>query len=199
MSGFIFIPGDSLGRIQISLVAGTIWITEWRTKYRRSSNLLENDTRQKAMDSLINFETVKYYNAEKYEVDRYRDAIVKFQKIEWISNVSLCILNFFQNVSINLGFLAGSLLCAWMVVTDQGLNVGDFVLLGTYVIQLYGPLNWFGTYYRYVKICWKNLAEKFPIGQVIDWLIDRLIDWLNEWSIDWLIDWLYDWVIEWLI
>ncbi|OWA52059.1 ATP-binding cassette sub-family B member 6, mitochondrial [Hypsibius exemplaris] len=144
-------------------LAGTIWITEWRTKYRRSSNLLENETRQKAMDSLINFETVKYYNAEKYEVDRYREAIIKFQKMEWVSNVSLCILNFFQNVSINIGFLAGSLLCAWMVVKDEGLNVGDFVLFGSYVIQLYGPLNWFGTYYRMIQTAFVDMENMFDL------------------------------------
>ncbi|XP_055350507.1 ATP-binding cassette sub-family B member 6-like isoform X2 [Paramacrobiotus metropolitanus] len=144
-------------------LAGTIWLTEWRTKYRRTSNLLENESRQKAMDSLINFETVKYYNAEEYEVGRYREAIVNFQKMEWASNASLCILNFFQNVTINLGFLAGSLLCAWMVYKKDSLNVGDFVLLGTYIIQLYGPLNWFGTYYRMIQTAFVDMENMFDL------------------------------------
>lgn len=88
------------------------------------------------MDSLINFETVKYYNAESYEVNRFREAIVKYQKMEWASSASMCVLNFFQNVTINLGFLSGALLCAWMIVEHERLNVGDFVLLGTYIIQV---------------------------------------------------------------
>ncbi|GAU99217.1 hypothetical protein RvY_10249 [Ramazzottius varieornatus] len=144
-------------------LTGTILITEWRTEFRRTSNLLENETRQKAMDSLINFETVKYYNAEKYEVNRFREAIVKFQKMEWISSASLCILNLYQNIIINLGFLTASMLCAWMIVRDQVLNVGDFVLLGTYIIQLYGPLNWFGTYYRMIQSAFVDMENMFDL------------------------------------
>ncbi|KAK2108441.1 ATP-binding cassette sub- B member 6, mitochondrial [Saguinus oedipus] len=128
-------------------LALTIVVTEWRTKFRRAMNTQENAARARAVDSLLNFETVKYYNAEGYEVERYREAIIKFQGLEWKSSASLVLLNQTQNLVIGLGLLAGSLLCAYFV-SEQKLQVGDFVLFGTYIIQLYMPLNWFGTYYR---------------------------------------------------
>ena len=71
------------------------------------------------------------------------------QKSEWVATASLNLLNTAQNVVITLGLLVGSLLCAWYVFDDKGLTVGDYVLFATYLIQLYAPLNWFGTYYRY--------------------------------------------------
>uniref|UniRef100_A0A8C1QVL6 ATP-binding cassette sub-family B member 6 n=1 Tax=Cyprinus carpio TaxID=7962 RepID=A0A8C1QVL6_CYPCA len=126
----------------------TIVITEWRTKYRRDMNTQDNNAKSKAVDSLLNFETVKYYNAEFYEVRRFEDAIMKYQVSEWKTNASLAFLNQTQNLIIGLGLLTGSLLCAYFV-TEGKFQVGDYVLFGTYIIQLYTPLNWFGTYYRY--------------------------------------------------
>ncbi|XP_074047410.1 ATP-binding cassette sub-family B member 6 [Macrotis lagotis] len=128
----------------------TILVTEWRTKFRRDMNTQENATRARAVDSLLNFETVRYYNAESYEVERYKEAIIKYQSLEWKSNASLVLLNQTQNLVIGVGLLAGSLLCAYFV-SEQQLQVGDFVLFGTYIIQLYMPLNWFGTYYRMIQ------------------------------------------------
>ncbi|XP_061916225.1 ATP-binding cassette sub-family B member 6 [Entelurus aequoreus] len=128
----------------------TIIITEWRTKYRRDMNQQDNNAKSKAVDSLLNFETVKYYNAENYEVSRFEDAILKYQLSEWKTQASLALLNQTQNVIIGSGLLAGSLLCAYFV-TEGKFQVGDFVLFGTYIIQLYTPLNWFGTYYRMIQ------------------------------------------------
>ncbi|XP_077368465.1 ATP-binding cassette sub-family B member 6 [Festucalex cinctus] len=128
----------------------TIIITEWRTKYRRDMNQQDNIAKTKAVDSLLNFETVKYYNAENYEVSRFEDAILKYQSSEWKTQASLALLNQTQNVIIGGGLLAGSLLCAYFV-TEGKFQVGDFVLFGTYIIQLYTPLNWFGTYYRMIQ------------------------------------------------
>ncbi|XP_054939200.1 ATP-binding cassette sub-family B member 6 isoform X2 [Physeter macrocephalus] len=101
-------------------LALTIVVTEWRTKFRRAMNTQENATRARAVDSLLNFETVKYYNAESYEVERYREAIIKYQ-------------------------------------------VGDFVLFGTYIIQLYMPLNWFGTYYRMIQTNFIDMENMFDL------------------------------------
>lgn len=106
----------------------TILITEWRTKYRREMNTRDNAAKSKAVDSLLNFETVKYYNAESYEVDQFNDAILKYQTAEWKSSASLPVLNQSQNVIISLGLLAGSLLCAYFV-TEGKFKVGDFVCL----------------------------------------------------------------------
>lgn len=128
----------------------TISITEWRTKYQRRMNLADNATRARSVDSLLNFETVKYYGAEQYEVDAFREAILNFQKEEFKSIFTLNILNTVQNVIICSGLLAGSLLCVNLVVTDSdNWFVSDYVLFASYIVQLYVPLNWFGTYYRY--------------------------------------------------
>uniref|UniRef100_A0A8C9E2K1 ATP-binding cassette sub-family B member 6 n=1 Tax=Phocoena sinus TaxID=42100 RepID=A0A8C9E2K1_PHOSS len=143
-------------------LALTIVVTEWRTKFRRAMNTQENATRARAVDSLLNFETVKYYNAESYEVERYREAIIKYQGLEWKSSASLVLLNQTQNLVIGLGLLSGSLLCAYFV-SEQKLQVGDFVLFGTYIIQLYMPLNWFGTYYRMIQTNFIDMENMFDL------------------------------------
>lgn len=140
----------------------TILITEWRTKYRREMNTRDNAAKSKAVDSLLNFETVKYYNAESYEVDQFNDAILKYQTAEWKSSASLPVLNQSQNVIISLGLLAGSLLCAYFV-TEGKFKVGDFVLFGTYIIQLYTPLYWFGTYYRMIQTSFIDMENMFDL------------------------------------
>nr|CAG4648537.1 EOG090X02PU [Polyphemus pediculus] len=131
-------------------MAGTIIVTEWRTKYKRLMNQEDNKLRGRAVDSLLNFETVKYYGAEKYEVDQYKEIMIKYQLEEWRSSASLNLLNTVQNVVMTTGLLAGSLLCVYFVSENQ-LTIGDYVLFGTYITQLYAPLNWFGTYYRMIQ------------------------------------------------
>ncbi|XP_066544680.1 ATP-binding cassette sub-family B member 6 isoform X2 [Amia ocellicauda] len=140
----------------------TIIITEWRTKYRREMNTQDNAAKSKAVDSLLNFETVKYYNAENYEVNRFNDAILKYQVSEWKVNASLALLNQAQNLIIGGGLLAGSLLCAYFV-TENKFQVGDYVLFGTYIIQLYTPLNWFGTYYRMIQTSFIDMENMFHL------------------------------------
>ncbi|KFZ69513.1 hypothetical protein N338_08080, partial [Podiceps cristatus] len=140
----------------------TIFISEWRTKYRRDMNTRDNEAKSRAVDSLLNFETVKYYNAESYEVNRFNDAIIKYQVSEWKVSASLGLLNQTQNLVIGLGLLAGSLLCAYFV-TENKLQVGDFVLFGTYIIQLYTPLNWFGTYYRMIQNSFVDMENMFEL------------------------------------
>ncbi|XP_068186379.1 ATP-binding cassette sub-family B member 6 [Antennarius striatus] len=136
----------------------TILITEWRTKYRREMNNMDNKSKSRAVDSLLNFETVKYYNAEDYEVHCFEEAILKYQRCEWKSSASLALLNQTQNVIIGSGLLAGSLLCAHLVSKGQ-FQVGDYVLFGTYIIQLYTPLNWFGTYYRLIQSAFVDMEN----------------------------------------
>jgi hypothetical protein len=125
----------------------TIYITEWRTKYRRRMIDLDNKTNARAVDSLLNFETVKYYGNEEFEVDNYKDCIMQYQTADLVSQLSLKVLNCAQNFVITLGLLTGGLLCVARVVQGT-LNVGDFVLFITYLQQLYQPLGWFGTIYR---------------------------------------------------
>ncbi|XP_062312741.1 ATP-binding cassette sub-family B member 6 isoform X2 [Osmerus eperlanus] len=140
----------------------TILITEWRTKYRRAMNTQDNAAKSKAVDSLLNFETVKYYNAENYEVCCFEEAILKYQESEWKTNASLALLNQTQNLIIGCGLLAGSLLCAHLV-SQKTFQVGDYVLFGTYIIQLYTPLNWFGTYYRLIQSSFIDMENMFKL------------------------------------
>lgn len=129
-------------------LGSTVVITEWRTKYRRNMNKLDNEKNAKAVDSLLNFETVKYFGAEKHEVANYESAIIGFQRADWISQTTLNILNLVQGFAINVGFISGAILCAYYVVKGEQFTVGDFVLYCTYIVQLNAPLNFFGTYYR---------------------------------------------------
>ncbi len=140
----------------------TVLVTEWRTKFRREMNLNDNQQRTKAVDSLLNFETVKYYNAESYEIDRYNEAILKYQDSEWTVMASLNLLNFSQSFVINGGFLTGSILAGYMVSQDEK-TVGDYVLFGTYIMQLMGPLNWLGTLYRVIQESFVNMENMLDL------------------------------------
>lgn len=141
----------------------TIAITEWRTKFQRQMNQADNEQRARSVDSLLNFETVKYYGAEQYEVDAYREAILKYQKEEFRSLVTLNILNTSQNIILCLGLLTGSLLCVYLVANHQTLTVGDYVLFFTYLMDLYMPLNWFGTYYRAIQKNFVDMENMFDL------------------------------------
>ncbi|KAK7872158.1 hypothetical protein R5R35_001724 [Gryllus longicercus] len=134
----------------------TMLVTEWRTKFQRSMNLADNAQKAQSVDSLLNFETVKYYGAEAYETECFKQSILTYQAEEWKSKASLNLLNTLQNVIVCSGLLGGSLLCVYMVVNKQGLTVGDYVLFVSYIMQLYVPLNWFGTYYRLIQ---KNFVD----------------------------------------
>lgn len=135
-------------------------------------NLADNAQKARAVDSLLNFETVKYYNAEKYEVDEYRDAILKYQAEEFRANLTLNMLNTIQNIIVCGGLLAGSLLCGYFVVETQELTVGQYVLFATYIIQLYVPLNWFGTFYRQIQKNFVDMENMFDLLKEEEEIID---------------------------
>ncbi|KAJ8956256.1 hypothetical protein NQ318_014990 [Aromia moschata] len=156
----------------ILYIALTIVVTEWRTKFQRRMNLADNETRARSVDSLLNFETVKYYGAEQYEVEAFRDAVLKYQKEEFKSTVTLNILNTIQNIIICGGLLAGSLLCVHMVVDQHTLKAGDYVLFATYIVQLYVPLNWFGTYYRSIQKNFVDMENMFDLLREEQEIID---------------------------
>ncbi|XP_075977677.1 ABC transporter ATP-binding protein/permease Hmt-1 isoform X2 [Anticarsia gemmatalis] len=147
-------------------IIATIVVTEWRTKFQRRMNLADNDQKARSVDSLLNYETVKYYGAESYEVMAYRDAIVNYQKEEFKSLLTLNMLNTLQNIVICSGLLAGSLLCVSMVVRTSELTVGDYVLFASYIVQLYVPLNWFGTYYRAIQKNFVDMENMFDLMRV---------------------------------
>lgn len=153
-------------------ILATIMVTEWRTKFQRKMNLADNEQKARSVDSLLNFETVKYYGAEQYEVDAYREAILKYQKEEWSALFTLNVLNTSQNFILCAGLLAGSLLCVHDVVHHQVLTVGDFVLFFTYLMDLYMPLNWFGTYYRAIQKNFVDMENMFDLLKEDEEIID---------------------------
>ncbi|XP_034936655.1 ATP-binding cassette sub-family B member 6, mitochondrial [Chelonus insularis] len=144
-------------------IVATIGVTEWRTKFQRRMNLADNARNARSVDSLLNFETVKYYGAESYEVKSYKEAILKFQVEEWKSMITLNILNTVQNIIVCGGLLTGSILCLHMIVYEKTLTVGDYVLFASYIIQLYVPLNWFGTYYRAIQKSFVDMENMFDL------------------------------------
>ncbi|XP_026327453.1 ATP-binding cassette sub-family B member 6, mitochondrial isoform X2 [Hyposmocoma kahamanoa] len=144
-------------------IIATIAVTEWRTKYQRRMNLADNEQKARSVDSLLNYETVKYYGAENYEVMAYKDCILNYQKEEFNSLITLNMLNTMQNIIICSGLLAGSLLAIHMVVETRQLTVGDYVLFASYIVQLYVPLNWFGTYYRAIQKNFVDMENMFDL------------------------------------
>ncbi|KAJ2783360.1 ATP-binding cassette-type vacuolar membrane transporter Hmt1 [Coemansia javaensis] len=147
-----------------SYLAVTLLLTGWRTRYRRRSNYLDNEMEARAVDSLLNFETVKYYNAERFESAEYARAVDEFQVAEWASNASMNVMNLGQNLIVQGGLLAGALLSAKRVY-EGAMTVGDFTMLLSYIAQLYGPLNWFGTYYRIIQ---KNFIDMEKLLELFD-------------------------------
>ncbi|KAJ2846884.1 ATP-binding cassette-type vacuolar membrane transporter Hmt1, partial [Coemansia brasiliensis] len=95
-----------------SYLAATLMLTGWRTRYRRRSNYLDNEMEARAVDSLLNFETVKYYNAEEFENKEYGKVVDAYQEAEWYSNASMDLMNMGQNLIVQTGLLAGALLSA---------------------------------------------------------------------------------------
>nr|QHX41459.1 ATP-binding cassette sub-family B member 6 [Halisarca dujardinii] len=150
----------------------TIGMTEWRTKYRRDMNLKDNEARTKAVDSLLNFETVKYYNAEGFEENRYNQAILAYQACQWKTQASLIIINTAQNFCIILGLISGTFLCAYRV-TQGVFQVGDYVLFVTYLTQLYGPLNYLGTLYFAIQQSFVDMENMFDLFEVNAEIVDR--------------------------
>ncbi|XP_003746651.1 ATP-binding cassette sub-family B member 6, mitochondrial [Galendromus occidentalis] len=142
----------------------TISISEWRTKFRREMNLLDNAAQAKGVDALLNFETVKYYNAEEVEVREYANCVDEYQKAEWKTSFSLAFLNILQSLTVNAGSVTGSLLCAYMVYKgDSGMTAGDFVLFIAYISQMYTPLNFLGTYYRVIQKSFIDMENMFEL------------------------------------
>jgi len=152
----------------------TFVVTEWRTKFRRKMNLADNEQRTKAVDSLLNAETVKYYSMERWEGDRYKEAILAYQTQEWKSTATMYLLNVNQSVIINGGLLATSLYAAWLVSNDkEGMTIGSFVLLGRYMMQLMAPLNWMGTLYRAIQESFVNMENMLDLLNEEVEVVDR--------------------------
>ncbi len=133
-----------------SYIVFTIVVTEWRLKYRREMNKQDNEANTKAIDSLLNFETVKYFNNEGHEAERYDRSLRSYQKAYIRSRISLSSLNVGQGVIIAIGATLLMLMAAADVKAGNA-TAGDFVSANVLLIQLYIPLNFLGFVYREIK------------------------------------------------
>lgn len=128
----------------------TLVVSEWRSDFRLQLNRADSDANFRAVDSLLNYETVKYFNNEALERARYNDALKRYEEAAVKSQVSLSLLNTGQGLIIAMGLVAVMVL-AGMGVANGTRTVGDFVMVNTFLIQLYMPLNYLGFIYRQVK------------------------------------------------
>jgi len=140
----------------------TFAVTEWRVQLRREMNDHDTDANQKAIDSLLNFETVKYFGAESREAVRYDVAMKGYESASLKTAYSLAFLNFGQSVLITAGLIGVMVLTAFGV-QDGTLTVGDFVMVNAYMVQITVPLNFLGTVYREIRQSLVDMGEMFDL------------------------------------
>ncbi|MBR9973607.1 ABCB family ABC transporter ATP-binding protein/permease [Magnetospirillum sulfuroxidans] len=143
-------------------IAYTLTVTEWRTKYRRAMNETDSEASTKAIDSLLNFETVKYFGNETHEAARYDKALARYEQAAVKSKVTLALLNMGQGAIIAVGLTIVMVMAAQGVV-DGTLTLGDFVLVNAYLVQLYLPLNFLGFVYREIKQSLTDMEAMFRL------------------------------------
>ena len=150
----------------------TFKVTEWRVKLRKKMNEQDTDAAQKAVDSLLNFETVKYFNAEQREANRYDTAMAGYEDAALKTAYSLGFLNFGQAVLITLGLIAVMVMAA-LGVQNGVLTVGDFVMVNAYMIQITMPLNFLGTVYREIRQALVDMGEMFNLLEQETEIVDK--------------------------
>ena len=143
-------------------LAYTTVATNWRIGIRRTMNESDVDANVKAIDSLLNYETVKYFGAETREAERYDKSMERYQRASVQSYISLAVLNAGQAVVYTLGLTAVMVMCVYGVRAGRN-TVGDFVLINAMMIQLYQPLNFIGTFYREVRQAIVDIERMFAI------------------------------------
>jgi ATP-binding cassette, subfamily B, heavy metal transporter len=143
-------------------IAYTISLTEWRTKFRRQMNELDSVAHSKAIDSLLNYETVKYFNNEEFETRRYDESLEKLRRASLKSQSTLSMLNSGQQLIIAIALVA-MLWRATQGVVDGRMTLGDLVMVNAFMIQLYIPLNFLGAIYREIKQSLTDLDKMFRL------------------------------------
>ena len=167
IAGIMFFWFDYLYlTVIIVMIAVYIWftfkVTEWRVKIRKIMNDQDTDANQKAIDSLLNYETVKYFSAEEREANRYDGAIKQYEKAALTTAYSLAFLNFGQSLIITAGLIIVMVMAA-LGVQSGYLTVGDFVMVNAYMIQITMPLNFLGTVYREIRQGLVDMGEMFDL------------------------------------
>ena len=140
----------------------TFTVTEWRVKIRKKMNEADNIRGQKSIDSLLNFETVKYFNNEEYESLRYDQALETYEKFSVKSAISLTLLNAGQAIIISIGMIGMMVLAAYQI-QDGTMSIGDFIIVNTYLIQLAIPLNFIGFVYWQIKQSLVDMENMFTL------------------------------------
>ena len=146
----------------VAYIAFTFSITEWRTRYYRASVEADTHANERAVDSLLNYETVKYFGNEEHEARRYDENLVKLENAQVMSRKTLAVLNLGQTSIVAIGVTAMMWRAAAGVV-DGSMTVGDLVLVNAYLLQLSAPLNMLGMMYREVKQAFTNLERLFGL------------------------------------
>jgi ATP-binding cassette subfamily B protein len=145
-------------------ISFTLWVTEWRMHYRHKMNSLDSESNGQAVDSLINYETVKYFNNEAFEVNRYDTTLSEWEDAAVTSQTSMSILNFGQGAIIAVG-LTFIMIFAGQGVIDGKMTLGDLVLINTMMLQLFMPLSFLGIIYRMLK---HTLADMDMVFNLLD-------------------------------
>ena len=146
----------------VCYVAFTVTLTQWRTRFRREMNELDSKAHTRAIDSLLNYETVKYFNNEAFEARRYDEALERLRRAGVKSQQTLSLLNAGQQTIIAIGLIA-MLWRATQGVVDGRMSVGDLVMVNAFMIQLYIPLNFLGVIYREIKQSLTDLDKMFTL------------------------------------
>ena len=140
----------------------TVTVTEWRTQFRRQMNEMDAHAHTRAVDSLLNYETVKYFNNEDFEAKRYDQSLEKLRRAALKSQTTLSLLNTGQQLVIGTALVA-MLWRATQGVVDGRLTLGDLVMINAFMIQLYIPLNFLGVLYREIKQSLTDLDKMFTL------------------------------------
>lgn len=146
----------------VSFIWFTFAVSEWRVKIRKEMNDQDTAANQKAVDSLLNFETVKYFNAEKVEAERFDSSMQLYETAALKTSYSLSFLNIGQTILISIGLITVMVMAA-SGVQNGTLTVGDFVLINAYMIQITMPLNFLGTVYREIRQALVDMSEMFDL------------------------------------
>ena len=143
-------------------IAFTITVTNWRTQFRKQVNELDSTSHTRAIDSLLNYETVKYFNNEDFEAKRYDESLERLRRAQLKAQTTLSILNTGQQLIIAVGLVA-MLYMATRGVVDGRMTLGDLVMVNAFMIQLYIPLNFLGVIYREIKQSLTDLDKMFTL------------------------------------
>ena len=153
----------------------TFQITEWRNEFRKRMNQADNEVSTKMIDSLLNFETVKYFNNEKFEFKRLDESLEDYELAANQSRHSLSLLNVAQTFIIMIGITIMLVMSAYGI-KDGVIDVGGFVVINAYMLQLYQPLNWLGSVYREIRQALTDMENMFSLLEVSTVSKDNLED-----------------------